>query len=102
MCLFAALGLLAPRLILLLMWLFKSAFALQLFAAFAVQQAIRLVRQLTNCDRVYAIAFGEGAQHFICIESASDRKRPDKSVDCGRSLSGCGTKPLTIGRPQSC
>ena len=30
----------------------------------AVQQASRLVRQLTSCDRVYAIAFGEGAQHL--------------------------------------
>ena len=29
-----------------------------------MQQASRLVRQLTNCDRVYAIAFGEGAQHL--------------------------------------
>ena len=30
----------------------------------AVQQASRLVQQLTQCDRVYAIAFGEGAQHL--------------------------------------
>ena len=40
MCLFAALGLLAPRLILLLMWLFNSAFVLQPFAAFAVPNPI--------------------------------------------------------------
>ena len=32
MCLFAALGLLAPRVILLLMWLFNSAFVLAPFA----------------------------------------------------------------------
>ena len=30
----------------------------------AVQQASQLVRQLTDCDRVYAIAFGEGARHL--------------------------------------
>ena len=30
----------------------------------AVQQASQLVRQLTGCDRVYAIAFGEGARHL--------------------------------------
>ena len=30
----------------------------------AVQQASQLVRDLTGCDRVYAIAFGEGAQHL--------------------------------------
>ena len=30
----------------------------------AVQQASQLVRDLTACDRVYAIAFGEGAQHL--------------------------------------
>ena len=30
----------------------------------AVQQASQLVRQLTACDRVYAIAFGEGARHL--------------------------------------
>ena len=40
MCLFAALGLLAPRLILLLMWLFNSAFVLQPFAALAVPNPI--------------------------------------------------------------
>ena len=30
----------------------------------AVQRASQLVRQLTGCDRVYAIAFGEGARHL--------------------------------------
>ena len=30
----------------------------------AMQQASRLVRELTGCDRVYAIAFGEGAHHL--------------------------------------
>ena len=30
----------------------------------AVQQASALVRELTGCDRVYAIAFGEGAPHL--------------------------------------
>lgn len=30
----------------------------------AVQRASRLVQQLTGCDRVYAIAFGEGARHL--------------------------------------
>jgi len=30
----------------------------------AVQQASRLVQQLTGCERVYAIAFGEGARHL--------------------------------------
>ena len=33
----------------------------------AVQQASRLVQRLTQCDRVYAIAFGEGAQHLLFI-----------------------------------
>ena len=30
----------------------------------AVQQASRLMQELTGCDRVYAIAFGEGARHL--------------------------------------
>jgi diadenosine tetraphosphate (Ap4A) HIT family hydrolase len=30
----------------------------------AVQQASQLVQQLTSCDRIYAIAFGEGARHL--------------------------------------
>ncbi|MBM5808754.1 MAG: diadenosine tetraphosphate hydrolase [Cyanobacteria bacterium M_surface_9_m1_291] len=30
----------------------------------AVQRASQLVLQLTGCDRVYAIAFGEGARHL--------------------------------------
>jgi diadenosine tetraphosphate (Ap4A) HIT family hydrolase len=30
----------------------------------AVQRASQLVRQLTGCDRVYAMAFGEGARHL--------------------------------------
>ena len=29
-----------------------------------VQQCSRMVKQLTHCDRIYAIAFGEGAQHL--------------------------------------
>ena len=30
----------------------------------AVRSSSRLVKDLTNCDRVYAIAFGEGARHL--------------------------------------
>jgi diadenosine tetraphosphate (Ap4A) HIT family hydrolase len=30
----------------------------------AVQQASQLVQQISGCDRVYAIAFGEGARHL--------------------------------------
>ena len=30
----------------------------------AVQEASRLVQQVTGCDRVYAIAIGEGARHL--------------------------------------
>ena len=30
----------------------------------AVQQSSQLVRDLTGCDRVYVIAFGEGARHL--------------------------------------
>ncbi len=29
-----------------------------------VQQASKLIQQITRCDRVYAIAFGEGARHL--------------------------------------
>lgn len=29
-----------------------------------LQRSSRLVRELTGCDRVYAIAFGEGARHL--------------------------------------
>lgn len=29
-----------------------------------VRRASRLVRELSGCDRVYAIAFGEGARHL--------------------------------------
>ena len=40
MCLFAALGLVAPRVILLLMWLFNDPFVLQPFAGMAVPNPI--------------------------------------------------------------
>ena len=30
----------------------------------AVRDASALVKQITGCERVYAIAFGEGAQHL--------------------------------------
>ena len=30
----------------------------------AVRDASRLVKEITGCERVYAIAFGEGAQHL--------------------------------------
>ena len=30
----------------------------------AVRDACTLIKQLTQCDRVYTIAFGEGAQHL--------------------------------------
>ena len=40
MCLFAALGLLAPRLILVLMWLFNSSFMLQPFAGMVVPNPV--------------------------------------------------------------
>ena len=42
------------------------AFTTQEAAAWggAVQQASRLLQTLTGCDRVYAIAFGEGARHL--------------------------------------
>ena len=40
MCLFAALGLMAPRVILLLMWLFNGPFVLQPFAGMAVPNPI--------------------------------------------------------------
>lgn len=29
-----------------------------------MQQASQLVQEVTGCDRVYAIAFGEGARHL--------------------------------------
>ncbi|MBM5823292.1 MAG: diadenosine tetraphosphate hydrolase [Cyanobacteria bacterium K_Offshore_surface_m2_011] len=41
----------------------------------AVRHASQLVRRLTGCDRVYAIAFGEGAPHLhlhLIPRSASD------------------------------
>ncbi len=40
MCFLAALGLLAPRLILVLMWLFNSSFVLQPFAGLAVPNPV--------------------------------------------------------------
>ena len=40
MCLFAAIGLLAPRLILVLMWLLNSAFILQPFEGFGVPNPV--------------------------------------------------------------
>ena len=45
-CLFAALGFLAPRLILLLMWLFKSSFMLQPFAGMAVPNPVLPIASL--------------------------------------------------------
>ena len=40
MCLLAAIGLLAPRLILVLMWLFNSSFVLQPFSGMAVPNPV--------------------------------------------------------------
>ena len=40
MCLLAAIGLLAPRLILVLMWLFNSSFVLSPFASMAVPNPV--------------------------------------------------------------
>ena len=40
MCLFAAVGLLAPRLVLVLMWLLNSAFILQPFEGFGVPNPV--------------------------------------------------------------
>lgn len=40
MCLVAALGLLAPRLILILMWLFNSSFVMEPFTGFGVPNPI--------------------------------------------------------------
>ena len=40
MCLFAALGLLAPRLVLLLIWFFNAAFILTPFSALAVPNPV--------------------------------------------------------------
>ena len=46
MCLFAALGFLAARLILLLMWLFKSSFMLPPFAGMAVPNPVLPIASL--------------------------------------------------------
>lgn len=43
MCLFAALGLLAPRLVLFLIWFFNSAFVLTPFSALAVTNPVKPV-----------------------------------------------------------
>ena len=40
MCLLAAVGLLVPRLILVLMWLFNSAFVHELFEVFGVPNSV--------------------------------------------------------------
>ena len=40
MCLFAALGLLAPRMILMFMWLFNSSFVLQPFSGMAAPNPV--------------------------------------------------------------
>jgi hypothetical protein len=37
----------------------------------AVRHASQLVQQLTGCDRVYAIAFGEGAPHLQAQQQAA-------------------------------
>ena len=46
MCLFAAVGLLAPRLILVLMWLLNSAFILQPFEEFGVPNPVLPIAEL--------------------------------------------------------
>ena len=62
----------------------------------AVQDASNLVRRLTQCDRVYTIAFGEGAQHlhlhliprFVANPNTKAWSVADhyRSVDYGESL----------------
>ena len=46
MCFLAAVGLLAPRLILILMWLFNSGFVLQPFEGFRVPNPVILIAGL--------------------------------------------------------
>ena len=58
MCLFAALGLLAPRLILLLMWLFNSTFVVQPFAGFAVPNPILPVLGLVMLPTTTLVLLG--------------------------------------------
>ena len=62
----------------------------------AVQDASNLVRRLTQCDRVYTIAFGEGAQHlhlhliprFVANPNTKAWSVADhyRSVDSGETL----------------
>ena len=62
----------------------------------AVQQASQLVQQLTGCDRVYAIAFGEGARHLhlhlIPRFGSEPATEAWKVADLYRAMAG-GTRP---------
>jgi len=58
------------------------------------QQASRLVQQLTGCDRVYAIAFGEGARHLHLIPRFGSEPASEawKVVDLYRAVTA-GSQP---------
>ena len=72
MCFLAAVGLLAPRLILVLMWLFNSAFVLQPFEGFGVPNPVMAIAGLfflpttTLCFCWATLSFG-GVSSFIGI-----------------------------------
>jgi diadenosine tetraphosphate (Ap4A) HIT family hydrolase len=62
----------------------------------AVQKASQLVQQLSGCDRVYAIAFGEGARHLhlhLIPRFGSDpQSEAWKVADLYRAVA-CGARP---------
>ena len=63
-----------------------------------MQQASQLLQQLTDCDRVYAIAFGEGALHLhlhlIPRFAAEPASEAWKVADLYRAVASC-ERPAT-------
>ena len=67
----------------------------------AVQQASLLVQTLTRCDRVYAIAFGEGAHHLhlhlIPRSGSDDTTEAWKVADLYRAIAQGERAPADPG-----
>ena len=67
-----------------------------------VQQASQLIREVTGCDRVYAIAFGEGARHLHLhlIPRSGDDARTSawKIADLYRDVEAGKVKAASIER----
>ena len=71
----------------------------------AMRDACDLVKQITGCERVYAITFGEGAQHLhldlLPRHLNEPASRPGRLLTCtGRWIVGIAPLPILLLWPR--